>query len=102
MIHQTFVTLMEVLIALGALAWIQAQFKRGAISQSCTISKVTEDGETVVFQTNLLTNESTAAKQTKLDELFSFGDARRKFIHERFQALIKEEQAKQTDLKAVN
>lgn len=101
MIHQSFITLMEVLIALGSLAWIQSQFKRGAVSQSCTISKVTEDGETVVFQTNLLTGESTSAKQAKLDELFSFGDARRKFIHERFQALLEAEKSKGSNLKAV-
>lgn len=88
-------------VSYAVMAWANTLLKKGKVTETVTISRMTQDGETVVVHTNFFEGMSDEDKFDKLQSAAGLGDSRLKFCDERFKALLDAEKAKQTELTRV-
>lgn len=88
-------------ISLFILAHALTVIKRLFVSESITISRQTQDGETVVLHSNFTVFDSKTARHAKTNALGSIGDERLRFCDERFKTHLQAQRAKQDTLSAV-
>lgn len=96
-----FIGFALIAIGMAAMAFALSLKKKSMVSQSISVSRMTQDGETVVIHGNFFEDESYESKRSKMMELAQLGDDRLKFCDDRFKALIAEQKAKQAALSKV-
>lgn len=96
-----FVGFVLVAIGIAAMAFASSVMKKARVSHSITVSRMTQDGETIAIHGNIYEGESYETKRSKLFELAQLGDDRLKYCDDRFKALLAEQKAKQAGLSRV-
>lgn len=95
MLNHTFAYLVNSVFFFAALVWAIEQVKKIFITNSITVSRMTQDGETVAVHANFTVFDSYEVKRAKLFELAQLGDDRLRFCDDKFKAHLEAEIAKQ-------
>ena len=93
-LHDWFIKAAELLCLSGAFWFVAGLARKAMITNSVTITRETDQGEHIALNANFLLIDSVESRQKQLEALFAFGDARRKFCHDRFMAIVGEKEAK--------
>lgn len=78
-----------------AVAGARLMLRKASVTHSITVGKETESGETLQMAVQITAEDSDIDVRLKLEKLWAIGDDRRRFLFERMQKLIAEEEAKQ-------
>lgn len=93
MFHQSFITAVEVLVILGALAWILAQLRRAVVRKTLTLQHQIDNEETMVLNLDFTMFDTPASIASKLQGAYDIVETRHKERFEKWQKLITEQQA---------
>lgn len=77
MIHSLFILAMEILVVIGAAAYVYGQVSKLFKTHAATVSMATGDQETLSIQTNLSASSTHEERKARLDSLFELCKARR-------------------------
>lgn len=90
----TLITVMTVAIGLLTLTGMFTLIRKSLSTHIVSVQRETDNAERISFSFNFSSFDSQKTMQAKIDQACALADERRRFIHERFQAQIDAEIAK--------